>query len=159
MAEQKEPIRFRENCPPSYPPHQHHQHNHHGNQEQSVGGFPNQYFADIHRGRENREKGVAEQGGEGSTLGPFYLGVTNSHGFSSFPYSLSKRSSSSFTAISFVSWNLRARASARTPRSSRTQLRIPGKVARNTCCWPSRFSKGCSSFSTLWRNCGINPFW
>src|SRR5262249_39883408 len=70
MAEQKEPIRFRENCPPSYPPHQHHQHNHHGNQEQSVGGFPNQYFSDIHRGRENSEKGRVEQGGGGFNTRP-----------------------------------------------------------------------------------------
>src|SRR5262245_44385290 len=122
MAEQKEPIFFRKNCPPSYPPHQHHQHNHHGNQEQSVGGFPNQYFSDIHRGRENSEKGRVEQGGEGSTLGPFYLGVTNSHGFSSFPYSLSKHASSSFTAISCVSWNLRARECACFPISGRSLL-------------------------------------
>jgi len=50
MAEQKEPIFFRENCPPSHPPHQHHQYNHHGNQEQKVGGFPNQYFTDVHCG-------------------------------------------------------------------------------------------------------------
>src|SRR5262245_35049414 len=48
MAEQKEPILFRENGPSSYPPRQHHQRNHHGNQEQNVGGFPNQYFADVH---------------------------------------------------------------------------------------------------------------
>src|SRR5262245_22400270 len=44
MAEQKEPIFFRENCPPSNPPHQHHQHNHRGNQEQSVGGIPKPVF-------------------------------------------------------------------------------------------------------------------
>src|SRR5215813_10351829 len=50
MAEQKQPIPFREDGPPSYPPHEHHQRNHHRNQEQNVGGFPNQYFTDVHCG-------------------------------------------------------------------------------------------------------------
>src|SRR5262249_52530687 len=77
MAEQKEPIFFRENCPPSYPPHQHHQHNHHGNQEQSVGGFPNQYFSDIHRGRKIANKRRQSKGGRGITLtGAFRLKST-----------------------------------------------------------------------------------
>src|SRR5262249_39094851 len=48
MAEQKEPVPFHENGPSSYPLRQHHQRNHHGNQEQNVGGFPNQYFTDVH---------------------------------------------------------------------------------------------------------------
>src|SRR4030095_6122884 len=45
---------------------------------------------------------------------------TNSHGSLSLSYSLSKRSISSFTFMSCVSWDLRASASIRTARSSRT---------------------------------------
>jgi hypothetical protein len=45
---------------------------------------------------------------------------TNSHGSLSLSYSLSKCSISSFTFMSCVSWDLRASASIRTARSSRT---------------------------------------
>ena len=39
-------------------------------------------------------------------------------------------------------WNLRASRSIRTSNSTRTESRIPEKVTRSTCCWPSR-SQGC----------------
>jgi hypothetical protein len=38
----------------SYPPHQHHQADNHRNQQECVGGFPNQYFADVHYGVQRR---------------------------------------------------------------------------------------------------------
>src|SRR5262245_15555404 len=39
-------------------------------------------------------------------------------------------------------WNLRESRSIRTSNSTRTESRIPEKVTRSTCCWPSR-SQGC----------------
>jgi hypothetical protein len=48
MASQKEPIALGENGPASYPARQHDQRNHHGDQQESVGGFPNQNVSDGH---------------------------------------------------------------------------------------------------------------
>jgi hypothetical protein len=78
--------------------------------------------------------------------------TTNFHGSPSFLYSLSKRSSSSFTAMSCVSWNFRASASVRTPRISRTASRMPGKVARSICCCPGVHTRACGHGSA--RDCG-----
>jgi hypothetical protein len=50
MAEEKEPIPIGENWFFSYPPCQHHKPDYDGDQQESVGGFPNQDFADVHRG-------------------------------------------------------------------------------------------------------------
>jgi hypothetical protein len=50
LAEEKKPITLDEQGLPAYPPHQNHQRDHHRNQEQNVGGFPNQNFVDGHRG-------------------------------------------------------------------------------------------------------------
>jgi hypothetical protein len=50
MADQKEPITISENGPPSYPPHQHYQRNDQGNQQEPVGGFPNQNVGNGHCG-------------------------------------------------------------------------------------------------------------
>jgi hypothetical protein len=53
--------------------------------------------------------------------------------------------------------NFRASASIRTLRSSWTVARIPGKVARSTCCCPSRSTSVLvRSVKAWWRNCGIN---
>jgi hypothetical protein len=57
--------------------------------------------------------------------------ATNTYGSFSFPYSLARRSISSFTFISWVSWNLRASASIRTSSRTRTESRIPSKVGPN----------------------------
>src|SRR5262249_25074361 len=48
MAEQKEPVPFRENKSPSHPPRQHHKSNTDRDQKERVGAFPNQYFTDVH---------------------------------------------------------------------------------------------------------------
>src|SRR5215813_2729526 len=42
-----------------------------------------------------------------------------------------------------------ARTSSRTPRSSRTESRMPGNVTRNTCCWPSRATSAVGSWPTI----------
>src|SRR4030095_9646524 len=55
MTEQKEPVPIGENWLSSYPPRQHHQTNNHGNQQERVGRFPNQYFANVHCGLKKRE--------------------------------------------------------------------------------------------------------
>jgi hypothetical protein len=48
MAKEKDPITLGKGWPPSYPSRQHHNSDHDGDQQERVGGFPNQYLCDVH---------------------------------------------------------------------------------------------------------------
>jgi hypothetical protein len=71
MAEEKEPIPIGENWFSSYPPCQHNKSDHHGDQQEPIGGFPNQYSTDVHCGVSFTKRAVRPLSSRGLILPPF----------------------------------------------------------------------------------------